>query len=116
MPGDGGAGEGSLAIAEICAGVCGFKAVVKATAEKRREVRIAIESDCPHIQTLAASLQTVDVFQEISCRQGITSILSAGQKHCAHAACPVPVGIVKAVEVAAKLALPRDVIIKISEE
>jgi hypothetical protein len=29
-------------------------------------------------------------------------------KHCPHPACPVPSGILKAVEVAAGLALPRD--------
>lgn len=38
-----------------------------------------------------------------------------GHKHCARAACPVPVGIVKAVEIEAKLALPTDVSIKLSK-
>jgi hypothetical protein len=38
-----------------------------------------------------------------------------GAKHCTHAACPVPVGIIKAVEVETGLALPADVSIKLSK-
>jgi hypothetical protein len=37
-------------------------------------------------------------------------------KHCKHAACPVPSGIVKAVEVASGLALPKDASIKVRQE
>jgi hypothetical protein len=36
-------------------------------------------------------------------------------QHCPHAACPVPVGVVKTIEVEAKLALPADVTIKLSK-
>jgi hypothetical protein len=39
-----------------------------------------------------------------------------GTKYCSHAACPVPVGIIKAIEVEAHLALPADVTIKLSKE
>jgi hypothetical protein len=35
-------------------------------------------------------------------------------KFCSHAACPVPVGIIKAIEVESNLALPADVTIKVS--
>jgi hypothetical protein len=38
-----------------------------------------------------------------------------GAKYCTHAACPVPVGIIKAVEVEMGMALPMDVIIKINK-
>jgi hypothetical protein len=37
-------------------------------------------------------------------------------KHCKHAACPVPSGIIKAVEVASGLALPKDASIQVSQE
>jgi hypothetical protein len=36
-------------------------------------------------------------------------------KYCTHAACPVPVAIVKAIEIEAGLALPTDVTIKLSK-
>ena len=38
-----------------------------------------------------------------------------GIKHCTHAACPVPVSIIKAVEVEAGLALPTDVTIQLTK-
>jgi hypothetical protein len=36
-------------------------------------------------------------------------------KHCKHAACPVPSGIIKAVEVASGLALPKNASIQVSQ-
>jgi hypothetical protein len=39
----------------------------------------------------------------------------AAAKHYKHAACPVPSGIVKAIEVACGLALPKDVSFKIEK-
>ncbi|MCC6955902.1 MAG: hypothetical protein IT316_03850 [Anaerolineales bacterium] len=41
--------------------------------------------------------------------------LEMGAQYCNHAACPVPVGIIKAVEVESNLALPADVSIKLSK-
>lgn len=38
------------------------------------------------------------------------------EKHKQHAACPVPAGIIKAIEVAAGLALPKDAKIEVSSE
>ena len=42
--------------------------------------------------------------------------MQKGVEHCFHSACPVPVGIIKAVEVAAGLALPADVRMTISDD
>jgi hypothetical protein len=36
-------------------------------------------------------------------------------KHCQHASCPVPSGIIKAIEVASGLALPKDASIQVSK-
>jgi hypothetical protein len=105
-----------VAVAEIQSGACGFITVVRATAISSRKVELSIESACPQIKQLAESLKVVDAYKELSCRQGTTSILAAGIEHCIHAACPVPSGIVKAVEVAAGLAVARDVAIHITKE
>jgi hypothetical protein len=40
-------------------------------------------------------------------------VLRAATKLCPHPACPVPVGILKAVEVSAGLALPKDASIRV---
>ena len=101
-----------MAGAEIYAGICGFKTEVKTLMEGSK-CMIRIESDCPEIQRLSEELNAVDPFGEISFRGNGPLTLKLGAKHCAHAACPVPVGIIKAIEVEAGLALPADVTIKI---
>ena len=103
-----------MAKAEITSGVCGFTATVRARQEGRK-VKIEIESECEAIRALAAELTEVEPFQEISFRGEGPRTLQAGAKHCYHPACPVPVGIIKAVEIEAGLALPADAVIKLSK-
>ncbi len=96
-----------MAKANIEAGICGFHTVVEAEAGDDYQVQLKIESDCKHIQKLAADLKEVNAFNEISFRRGSPEILAKGAQYCTHASCPVPVGIIKTVEVAAGLALPQ---------
>ncbi len=107
--------EAKLAKAEIVSGVCGFSATVKARMEGRRCV-LDIQSDCKAIQNLAAELTEVDPFQEISFRGKGPRTLALGASYCYHPACPVPVGIIKAIEVAAGLALPKEARIDLSKD
>ena len=103
-----------MATAEINSGICGFSATVK-TEKDGRKVSVSIDSDCQAIQNLAAELTEVDPFQEITFRGSGPRSLELGAKHCYHTACPVPVGIIKAVEIEAGLALPKDAAIKLSK-
>ncbi len=103
-----------MAKAEVFSGVCGFTTVVDARLEGK-VCKLHIESQCEAIQKLAGELTEVSPFQEISFRRSTPQTLQAGAKYCTHAACPVPVGIIKAVEVEAGLALPKDVSIKLSK-
>lgn len=103
-----------MATAEIFAGNCGFSTKVEATMDGKT-CKLSITSECAAIQKMAAELTEVNPFQEISFRRAMPAIHAAGHKFCTHAACPVPVGIVKAVEVEAKLALPTDVTIKLAK-
>ena len=103
-----------MATAEISSGICGFSATVKTQTEGRK-VKVSIESECQAIQNLAAELTEVDPFQEITFRGSGPRSLELGAKHCYHTACPVPVGIIKAVEIEAGLALPKDPEIKLSK-
>jgi hypothetical protein len=105
-----------MATAEIDAGICGFTTTVHAKSEGARTMRIDIESECGHIKELAAALTEVDPFREITFRGKGPATLEAAREHCAHAACPVPVGILKAIEVEAGLALPRDVTIRVRRD
>jgi hypothetical protein len=102
-----------MARTEIEAGVCGRGAVVDARMDGD-ECVLAIESECPGIQRMAAELTHVDPMREITYRGEGPLILQMAAKHCKHPACPVPAGIIKAVEVAAGLALPRDAAIRVT--
>lgn len=102
-----------MAKAEIFAGACGFTTIVTATKEGKK-CNLIIESQCKAIQKLAEELKQVDPLREISFKKNNPEIMEMGVKYCIHAACPVPVGIIKAVEVEAKLNLPVDVSIKVT--
>lgn len=103
-----------MAHAEIFSGICGFHTNVE-TSMNGSACRISIQSECKAIQRLCQALTEVSPFQEISHRRGTPKILQLGAQYCTHAACPVPVGIIKAVEIEAGLALPADVSIKLSK-
>jgi hypothetical protein len=79
-----------------------------------RHCVLAIDSDCDAIQRMSQELTEVDPFQEITFRGEGPRTLQLGAKHCHHPACPVPVGIIKTVEVEAGLALPADATIRLS--
>lgn len=101
--------------AEIESGVCGYHTTVEA--EMNGAVcNLHIQSDCAAVESLAEALKQVNPFQEISFRQGSPQTLELAAEHCSHAACPVPTGIIKAVEIAAGLALPKDVHIQLTKE
>ena len=104
-----------MAKSEINAGICGHVSNVAATMEGK-VCKLAITSTCKAIQALGQELTEVVPMQEISAKRAVPQTLQMGLKHCFHAACPVPVGIIKAVEVAGGLALPKDATIKVSKE
>ena len=98
--------------AEVRPGICGNTTIIQ-TRMDGTSCRVSIESDCEGLQDLAGELTQVDPFQEISFRSEGPLTLRLAAKHCPHAACPVPVAIIKAVEVEAGLALPADVTIEL---
>lgn len=103
-----------MAKAEIFAGNCGFSTQVE-TSMDGKVCKIQMTSECAAMRRLAAELTEVDPYKEISFRRAMPKTHEMGHKFCTHAACPVPVGIIKAVEIEAKLALPTDVSIKLSK-
>jgi hypothetical protein len=106
--------------ATVQAGVCGFRSTVQATCADRRHVSLAVESGCETIGALAAGLTEhgpFDAFDEIDSRteSALLAVVRAHLKGCC-AGCAVPVGLFKAMQVAAGLALPRDVAIELTKE
>ena len=101
--------------AKIFSGICGFTTEVEARMNGSH-CELSIESDCEEIQHLAEELRKVDPFREITHRENGPLTLQLAIKHCPHPSCPVPVGILKVIEVEAGLAMPADVSIEISKE
>jgi hypothetical protein len=100
----------STARATINAGVCGFTTEVTATCEDSQNVSFVVTSPCEKIQALGAALPTVDAYAEIGA--GFDGqVLSTVRAHLGGccAGCVVPAGVFKAMQVAAKLALPAPI-------
>jgi len=103
-----------VAKAEILAGVCGFRTTVRAWPADDGQIALQIESECAAVCKLAAELTRVDPYREFSWRGEGPLTARLASRYLTHPACPVPSGIIKAVEVAAGLALPADAMIKVS--
>lgn len=109
-----------IARAEIEAGICGFRTTVRVRSEDAQHVMFDVTTDCEKIRQLGACLQAlgpVDAFQEINPTSGsrVLETARASLTGCC-AGCAVPVGLFKAMQVAAGLALPKDVHIAMTRE
>ena len=100
---------------KVNAGVCGFHTVVKVDSEDMQVALIEIATECPNLKPLEQELKEVDGFEECFSKLGDSTVYDLAKKYCKHAACPVPSAILKGIEVACGLALPRDVEFKISK-
>ncbi len=100
----------------IDAGICGFKTAVKAVSEDGQNVTLEIESDCPDIRRMSESLEQIDAYSAVFGKMTESPVYKLGAEYCSHAACPVPMGIIKTLEAACSLALPRDVSVSIEND
>lgn len=103
---------------EVDAGICGFRTTALVHSEDSQHVTFDVRSDCGKIRAVAELLKRqgeIDAFQEIS-PDGPNIVMGAAAnvlKGCC-AACAAPVGLFKGMQVAAGLALPKEIHIQIS--
>lgn len=100
----------------VDAGICGFHTQIKASSEDDQHVAFAVTSTCPHIEAAARELGEVDAFSEIFCKPHETQTYEVLSRHIPHVACPVHSGVLKAIEAAAHLALPKEAVIRFVED
>ena len=105
-----------MAVVEVSPGVCGFCTRIVGTADDMYNVKLEITSDCQHIRQLAEQLQEVSAFQELRLPINETTPYRLAAACKTHAACPIPSAIIKAIEVAAGMALPADVHMTITRD
>jgi len=92
-------------------GVCGFTCVIEAHRKSRRLVSIEIiGSECKQILQLAKTLKKIDLTELFAPITQNPVYVSAQRSGC-HPSCPIPMAVLKAVEVAMDMALPRVVMI-----
>jgi hypothetical protein len=107
-----------IARAEIQSGIWGFRTSALARAERIRSVRFTVESDCETVAALATAVTehgVFDAFDEIDPgTEGSLMALVRANLHGCCAGCAVPVGLFKGMQVAAGLALPKDIEIALS--
>ena len=105
---------------EVDAGICGFHTTVLAASPDEQNVSFEIASGCEKIRGVANALKSrgpVDAYVEVdpSGQSMVMGIVRDRLRGCC-AGCAVPVGIFKGMQVAAGLALPKDISLKIIQE
>jgi hypothetical protein len=102
--------------AKVEPGVCGFTADIEAEVRDYQFVTLKVNSVCETIIKVAGLLKEFDAYNEI--RDGFNGefykIIRDNLKGCC-SGCAVPIGMFKSMQVAASVALPRDVSIKIEK-
>ena len=106
-----------VGIVNVMSGICGMVTEIRASSgEKPGKVRLDINSRCEGIQKLAHELKAVNPMEEITFKGKGPRTLRMAAKHCKHTSCPVPSGIIKAIEIASGLALPKSASIQVSQK
>ena len=101
---------------KVEAGICGFITEIETSSEDMQHVSFKVETDCEKIKNLSKKLNKVDAYNEI--KDGfdgeLFKIIREELKGCC-AGCAVPVGLFKSMQVAAMVALPKNISITISK-
>lgn len=89
-------------------GICGFTTTVEIEKTGKRKFRVILTTECEKLGQLASQIETLDLADAF--KQAKDSRLYGAVADCQlHPACPMPIGIIKALEVEAGIALARDV-------
>ena len=108
------------ALVVVDGGICGFQTRIHAGSEDSQNVTFKITSACEKARKFGEALMAkgpVDGYAEIGAgaEGAVLTIGRESLKGCC-AACAVPVGAFKAMQVAAGVALPKDVALKVTVE
>jgi hypothetical protein len=102
---------------DIDAGICLHKTSAVASTDDMRMVTFEMETTCANVERLmeiVANGEAIDAYHEIDTRVE-SDIVAAGKTARVCTDCVVPVSVIKALRIAAGLAMVRDVNIAIAE-
>ncbi len=97
-------------------GICGLKSRITVESHDMMSAEVSIDSDCPDITRIGEKIGKVDSMKDVFAKLGESSVYQLGKEFCSHGTCPVPGAILKGVEAACGLALPKDVHIQIRKK
>lgn len=102
-----------MATLTLHAGICGFSTTIRSKSDDGQNVTLEFDTECPHLQKAKGELTSVDAYAEIFAKPAATQTYAVLSKHLVHTACPLYMAFLKSIEVAAGLALPKDVTLTI---
>jgi len=111
---------GMKTVVKVDAGICGFQTRIAAESDDMQNITFKVASGCEKARKFGEALMAkgpVDGYGEIG--EGSDGvILTTGRETltCCCAACAVPVAAFKVMQVAAGLALPKNVTLSITKE
>jgi hypothetical protein len=90
-------------------GICGFPCTIRTQKSDNKTVIVEItDSECKQIQRLSGHLTEMSL-RELFLPMTRNPVYIAAEKSGCHPSCAIPLAVLKAVEVAWGVALPRDV-------
>lgn len=100
---------------KVTSGACGFSVTITAEQGEDKKVGISLDTECEMVKKMIEDVSILDM------RAAFTGFMNnpvykSASKHIRHVACPVPGGILKALEVESGVNLPKDVTIIFERE
>lgn len=92
-------------------GICGMVATVEVTKAEKRRVRIRITSDCEKVTSMGKALPELNQFDALKPHLS-SEVYKLASEHTLCTSCPLPMAVLKAIEIESGLALPRPVDVK----
>ncbi len=92
----------------IRSGICGFSTEATAVKGSDGKTAVSLITECEMVKKMAGEIPDMDMMAVFT-RFPDNPVYRSAAKYLKHVTCPVPGGILKAVEVEAGFALPKDV-------
>ena len=99
--------------ARIKPGICGFQTIVRICKDHKTGRYVTVESECEQALLLGRHLKKTRLVDMIQGPIDQNPVYQLASSCHIHPSCPVPCGIIKAVEVALGVALPKEVRIEL---
>lgn len=92
----------------VTSGACGFDVEVTAEKGEDKKIHISLETECEMVKKMLDDIRVLDMMTLFAGWLN-NPVYKSAAKQLKHVSCPVPAGILKAVEVEAGLAVPKEV-------